>query len=217
MQFAWTFAGLAIQSRHCGNRIECDLECHRIVPVGTRDRDGQWSAARVYDDVPFRTEPSPGGRIGTGFVASIGLGTLAPSTMTRSQSIWSSLRNRRSIADPVSRTRLRLASLVAVVSRSFRSRNRVHAASLPWNVCVQDIQGATQCRRSSSTVRPSTAVGRRREHRNKRLKCRPQKVGSGCRLHKVCEELGRSARTFQRWVGDGDAARADGRSTANRP
>jgi transposase len=42
-------------------------------------------------------------------------------------------------------------------------------------------------------------------------------MGSGCRLHMACAELGLSARTFQRWVGDGDAARADGRSTANRP
>lgn len=42
-------------------------------------------------------------------------------------------------------------------------------------------------------------------------------VGSGCRLHKACEELGLSTRTFQRWIGEGDAARADGRITANRP
>ena len=42
-------------------------------------------------------------------------------------------------------------------------------------------------------------------------------MGSGCRLHRACAELGLCARTFQRWVGDGDGARADGRSTANRP
>ena len=40
---------------------------------------------------------------------------------------------------------------------------------------------------------------------------------SGCRLEKACDELGVSLRTFQRWVGDGDAVRADGRTTTERP
>ncbi len=40
---------------------------------------------------------------------------------------------------------------------------------------------------------------------------------SGCRLEQACEELGLSVRTFQRWVRDGEAVRADGRSTASRP
>ncbi|RQS54968.1 IS3 family transposase [Burkholderia sp. Bp8963] len=40
---------------------------------------------------------------------------------------------------------------------------------------------------------------------------------SGCRLEQACEELGLSARTFQRWVRDGEAVRADGRATARRP
>ena len=40
---------------------------------------------------------------------------------------------------------------------------------------------------------------------------------SGCRLGKACDELGVSLRTFQRWVGDGDAVRADGRTTTGRP
>ena len=40
---------------------------------------------------------------------------------------------------------------------------------------------------------------------------------SGCRLEKACDELGLSLRTFQRWVGDGDAVHADGRTTTERP
>jgi hypothetical protein len=36
---------------------------------------------------------------------------------------------------------------------------------------------------------------------------------SGCRLEKACDELGMSLRTFQRWVCDGDAVLADGRTT----
>lgn len=39
---------------------------------------------------------------------------------------------------------------------------------------------------------------------------------SGCRLEKACEELGLSLRTFQRWVRDGEAVRADGRTTTER-
>ena len=42
-------------------------------------------------------------------------------------------------------------------------------------------------------------------------------VQSGCRLEKACAELGLSVRTFQRWVRDGDAVCADGRTTTERP
>ena len=42
-------------------------------------------------------------------------------------------------------------------------------------------------------------------------------VQSGCRLEKACEELGLSLRTFQRWARDGEAVRADGRTTTERP
>ena len=41
--------------------------------------------------------------------------------------------------------------------------------------------------------------------------------GSYSGLEKACDELGLSLRTFQRWVGDGDAVRADGRTTTERP
>ncbi|MGF6482687.1 putative transposase [Paraburkholderia sp. JPY419] len=42
-------------------------------------------------------------------------------------------------------------------------------------------------------------------------------VQSGSRLEKACKELGLSLRTFQRWVRDGEAVRADGRTTTERP
>ena len=40
---------------------------------------------------------------------------------------------------------------------------------------------------------------------------------SGRRLETACKELGLSLRTFQRWVNDGDAVLADGRTTTGRP
>ncbi|SDE50475.1 hypothetical protein SAMN05421548_15910, partial [Paraburkholderia lycopersici] len=64
MQLARTFARLSVQARYRRNGIQRALECHRIVPVGTRDRDGQRNAARIYDDVPFRPELAPVCRVG---------------------------------------------------------------------------------------------------------------------------------------------------------
>ncbi len=98
MQLVRAFARLAIQSRHSRNGIERGLEGHRVVAVGTRDRDGQRNAARVYDDVPLRPEFAPVRRVGAGFLAPRGLETLAASRLARSQSIWSCSRKRRSIA-----------------------------------------------------------------------------------------------------------------------
>lgn len=98
MQLAWTFAGLAVQARHRRNCIERGLECHRVVPVGAGDRDGQGNTSCVYDDVPFRPELPPVCRVAAGFLAPRGLDTLAPSILARSQSIWSCSRKRRSSA-----------------------------------------------------------------------------------------------------------------------
>jgi putative transposase len=39
---------------------------------------------------------------------------------------------------------------------------------------------------------------------------------SGCRLEKACDEVGVSLRTFQRWMGNGDAMLADRRTTTGR-
>src|ERR1700754_4047832 len=59
MQLARTFAGLAVQARHRRNCIERGFECHRVVPVGAGDRNGQGNASCAYDDVPFRPELPP--------------------------------------------------------------------------------------------------------------------------------------------------------------
>ncbi|AJY10750.1 hypothetical protein BDAG_03705 [Burkholderia dolosa AU0158] len=159
MQFARAFAGLAIQSRHCGNGIERGLECHRIVPVGPRDRDGQRNASRIYDDVSFRPELAPVRRVGAGFLAPRGLETLAPSMLARSQSIWSCSRNRRSIA------RCSLAHTPAACqSRSLRQ----HVMPLPKpSSCGRSSQGIPVCRTyripfnaaRSSTVRRRPPLG----------------------------------------------------------
>ncbi len=93
MHLARAFAWLSVQARHRRNGIKRGLECHRIVSVGTRDRDGQRNAARIYDDVPFRPE-----LVGPVSWPPRGLETLAASRLARSQSIWSCSRNRRSIA-----------------------------------------------------------------------------------------------------------------------
>jgi hypothetical protein len=69
MQLVRTFAGLAIQARHCGYRINRALERHRIVPVRTRDCDRQGKASGIYDEVPFRPELAPVRRVAAGFLA----------------------------------------------------------------------------------------------------------------------------------------------------
>lgn len=87
VQFGRPLAGLTIQAWHGWNGIEHGLERHRIVSIGTRDRDGQRNAACIYDDVSFRSELAAIGRVGPGFLAPRGLETLAPSRLARSQSI----------------------------------------------------------------------------------------------------------------------------------
>ncbi len=98
VQFGRPLARLTIQPRHGRNGIQRGLECHRIVSVGSRDRDSQRDAACIYDDVSFRSELAAVRRVGAGFLAPRGLETLAPSRLARSQSIWSCSRSRRSIA-----------------------------------------------------------------------------------------------------------------------
>ncbi len=98
VQFARALAWRTVQPGYRRNGIERGLECHRIVAVGSRDRDGQRNAACIYDDVSLRSELAAVGRVGAGFLAPRGLETLAPSRLARSQSIWSCSRSRRSIA-----------------------------------------------------------------------------------------------------------------------
>ncbi len=98
VQFGRPLARLTIQSRYGRNGIERGLECHRIVSVGSRDRDSQRDAACVYGDVSFRSELAAVRRVGAGFLPPRGLETLAPSRLARCQSIWSCSRSRRNIA-----------------------------------------------------------------------------------------------------------------------
>ncbi|ACR32735.1 Hypothetical protein bglu_2p0740 (plasmid) [Burkholderia glumae BGR1] len=76
VQFGRPLARLTIQARHGRNGIERGLECHRIVSVGSRDRDGQRNATCIYDDVSFRSELAAISRVGAGFLAPRGLETL---------------------------------------------------------------------------------------------------------------------------------------------
>ncbi|ALK32993.1 hypothetical protein bpln_2g07400 [Burkholderia plantarii] len=98
VQFGRPLARLTSQASHGRDGIKRELECHRIVPIGSRDRDSQRDATRIYDDVSFRSELAAVRRVGAGFLAPRGLETLAPSRLARSQSIWSCSRSRRSIA-----------------------------------------------------------------------------------------------------------------------
>ncbi len=123
MQLARAFARLAIQARDCRNGIERLLECHRVVSVRARDRDGEWNAASVYNDVPFRPELSSVCRVGAGF--------LAPGGWTRWRHQGSPVPNqsgRVHVAGEASRDaaapiRLQSASPVVVASMSCRCRN----------------------------------------------------------------------------------------------
>lgn len=159
MQLTRALAGLAIQARHRRNGIERGLECYRIVSVGARDRDGQRNASRVYDDVPLRPELAPVGWVRAGFLAPRGLGTLAPSILARSQSIWSCSRSRRSIA--------RCSCSHTPAACQSRSR-RQHVMPLPkQSSCGRASHGMPVCRTyrmpfnaaRSSTVRRRPPLG----------------------------------------------------------
>jgi hypothetical protein len=69
MQLVRTLARLTIQPGHGRYGIERRLKRHRVVSVGTRDRDGKRNAPGIYDKVPLRPELAPVGRVGAGFLA----------------------------------------------------------------------------------------------------------------------------------------------------
>ncbi|MPV70270.1 hypothetical protein GD429_31655 [Burkholderia sp. BE17] len=56
MRFAQKFAGPAIQARYCGNGIK---RWTRMPSNRAGDRNHLRNAARIYDDVLFRTELAP--------------------------------------------------------------------------------------------------------------------------------------------------------------
>lgn len=159
MQLVWALTGRAIEARHCRNGIERGLERHRVVAVGTRDRDGQRNTACIYDDVPFRPELAPVCRVRAGFLPPRGLETLAASRLARSQSIWSCSRNRRSIA--------RCSCSHTPSACQSRSR-RQHVIPLPKpSCCGRSSHGMPVCRTyrmpfnaaRSSTVRRRPPLG----------------------------------------------------------
>ena len=161
VQFARPLARLPVQARYRRNGIERGLECHRIVPIGSRDHDSQRDAACIYDDVSLRSELASVRRVGAGVLASRGLETLAPSRLARSQSIWSCSRSRRSIAKCS-----RCHTPTACQSR----RRRQHVMPLPKpNSCGRSSHGMPVCNTykipfsaaRSSTVRrrPPMVVG----------------------------------------------------------
>lgn len=173
MQIARAFARLAIQARHGWNRVPGELECHRVVPVGTGYCDSQWNAARVYDDVPFRPELAPVCRVGAGILALQGLATLAASRLARSQSIWSCSLRRRSIAR---------CSCSHTPATCQSPRRRQHVMPLPKPSSLgKHSHGIPVCRTNRmpfngcAVVHYSTAAafGRWCEHRNQRLQFRP--------------------------------------------
>lgn len=133
VQFARPLARLPVQARYRRNGIKRGLECHRIVPIGSRNRDSQRDAACIYDDVSLRSELASVRRVGAGFLAPRGLETLAPSRLARSQSIWSCSRSRRSIAKCS-----RYHTPAACQSR----RRRQHVITLPKpNSCGRSSHG----------------------------------------------------------------------------
>lgn len=58
-----------IQSRYRRNCTQRAFERYRIMPVRSRDRNGQWDAPCIYDDVAFAFEFSPVSWVGGGFLA----------------------------------------------------------------------------------------------------------------------------------------------------
>ncbi|RUS67254.1 hypothetical protein CUZ56_01197 [Saezia sanguinis] len=98
MQLVRAFARPAIQTRHSRDCIQCLLECHRIMAIGTGHRKCQRDSSPIYDEVALAAKLALVRRIRARFLTPRGLATLAPSMLARSQSIWSCSRKRRSIA-----------------------------------------------------------------------------------------------------------------------
>ena len=83
-------APLATHRRHSVDQL---LEDHRIVTIGPGDAEDQRDALAVRDEVALAAEFAPVRRVGPGVRAPRGLGTLAPSMLTRLKSSLSALRS----------------------------------------------------------------------------------------------------------------------------
>lgn len=98
MQFPWALARPAHQTSERRDGVNAWLEQHGVMPVGPTDQHHQRNTTSVYDDVPFGPQFPSVCRIGTRLLTPRGLGTVEPSMLARSQSIWSCARRRISIA-----------------------------------------------------------------------------------------------------------------------
>ncbi len=98
MQFPWFLARSPRQTSQRRDGIKALLKQHRVMPVGPTDQHDQWNTVSIYNDVPFGAQFSSVGRVGAGLQAPRGLGTVEPSMLARSQSIWSCSRKRISMA-----------------------------------------------------------------------------------------------------------------------
>ncbi|QKM56467.1 hypothetical protein B7759_05022 [Burkholderia glumae] len=131
VQFARALAWRTVQPGYRRNGIERRLECHRIVAVGSHDRDGQRNAACIYDDVSLRSELAAVGRVGAGFLALRGWrrwlhrGWRVPNRSGRAHAADAASPD---AADAIHRP---LASLADVANTSCHCRSPVLAGGLP--------------------------------------------------------------------------------------
>jgi len=98
MQFSGALARPARQASERRDCVNAGFEQHGVMPVGPADQHHQRNAPSVYDDMPFGAQFAPVGWVGACLLAPRGLGTVEPSMLARSQSIWSCSRSRTSIA-----------------------------------------------------------------------------------------------------------------------
>lgn len=96
MDFVRTLPGSPGHTRHRWNRVKHRLKHFRVVPVGACDHECQRDTLPVYRDMALAAELAPVGRVRPCLFAPRGLATLAPSMLTRLQSIASYPRNRAS-------------------------------------------------------------------------------------------------------------------------
>lgn len=98
MQFPRTLARPARQASKRRDCVNAGFEQHGVMPVGPADQHHQRNAPGVYDDMSLGAQFAPVGWVGACLLAPRGLGTVEPSMLARSQSIWSCSRRRISIA-----------------------------------------------------------------------------------------------------------------------
>src|SRR6187402_1950311 len=93
MQFAGPAPWSAALARHGRQGIDQLLEDHRVVSVGPGHAEHQRDALAVRDEVALAAELAAVCRVGARVRAPRGLGTLAPSTLTRLKSSRPALRS----------------------------------------------------------------------------------------------------------------------------